>query len=152
MQEPRATATLGIVRVVPAHRADMTRALEASSGMQTVCRGAGHRGSARTPIIRGFSCAAPGMDAGAVGMIDGNEAECRLTLAVARSAVFDEVAVPLLRALAQSAREAGCQRLTTLVDACAASPFHVFGVAGLTTLSSLQVGGAAEVTLAVEAL
>jgi len=121
--------------------------------MRTVCRGAaGHSGSARTPIIRVFSCTAPGTALSAVGMIDGNEAECRLTLAVARAAVFDEVAMPVLRALVQSARDAGCPRLTTLVDACTASPFRAFGLAGLITLSSLQVGGAAEVTLAVEAL
>lgn len=92
---------------------------------------------------------APGGALAGIGALEGGGPESRLTLAIGDEHRFDEFASPLFNALVEAARERGCQRIRTLVECCGVNPYRLFSAAGLTVASSLQVGGAAEVTLEV---
>jgi hypothetical protein len=82
----------------------------------------------------------------AAGIVDIHGGEGFITLALVGNA--RGAAAEVLSNLIASAREAGCNRFVTLAECGATDPFELFAATGLETVSSLQVGGCAEVVLA----
>lgn len=94
-----------------------------------------------------FALRGPGANVEGLGALDGDPPECRFTIAISDLNHFHAYARPLLTKLVEAAEERGCERLWTLIDCCGNNPYEVFAAAGLDLISSLQVGGAAEVVL-----